>query len=69
MEVMPLPSPLSRFREIPIRRPQYPEVLKWIDREFEVIYVNLDADPDANIIILMEDDDEEEEGETRESYC
>ncbi|MBQ8508088.1 MAG: hypothetical protein IJ466_11745 [Clostridia bacterium] len=66
MEARPLPSSLSRFREIPIRRPQHPKVLKWIDREFEVIYVNLDADLDANIIILMEDDDEEEEGETWE---
>ena len=60
MEAKRLPSPLSAYREIPIRRPQYPQILKWIDMEFKVVYLNLESDADANIIALLDDDDEEE---------
>lgn len=52
---------LSIFRRIEIRRPQYPWILKWIDREFQVIYINLCADPDAKIIQLLTDDEDGEE--------
>ena len=54
---------LDEYRRIEIRRPQYPLVLKWVDPEFRVIYINKDADPAANIICLLANDEEGEEGE------
>lgn len=53
---------LDEYRRIEIRRPQYPLVLKWVDPEFHVIWINVDATKSANIICLLTDD-EEEEGE------
>ena len=53
-------SILDTFRRIEIRRPQYPWILEWIDREFHVIWKNIDAADDAKISILLEDDDEGE---------
>ena len=49
------------FREIKIHRPQYPLILEWIDREFGVIWKNLDAAADANISCLLEDYEGEQE--------
>ena len=43
---------LDKYRVIEIHRPQLPQILKWIDREFQVIYINLDAAPDAKIVGL-----------------
>ena len=61
---------LDGFRRISIRRPQFPLILEWIDREFQVIWKNLDATKDANIICLMkdgpEDDEPQDEDEERE---
>lgn len=53
---------LEEYRRIEIRRPQYPLVLKWVDPEFHVIWINVDAAANANIICLLTDD-EEGEGE------
>lgn len=53
---------LEEYRRIEIRRPQYPQVLKWVDPEFQVIWINVDAAANANIICLLTDD-EEGEGE------
>ena len=44
---------LDRYRIIKIHRPQLPQILKFIDREFEIIYINLDAAPDAKIVWLQ----------------
>ena len=52
---------LDTFKRVEIRRPQYPWILEWIDREFKVIYKNMCAMPGANISCLLEDDDDEEE--------
>lgn len=41
---------LDSFRNILIRRPRYPHIIKWVDAEFEVIYINVDAAPDANVV-------------------
>lgn len=57
---IPVPEGLKR---IEIRRPQYPWILEWIDREFHVRWVNVCAAPGANISWLLEDDDYEEEEE------
>lgn len=57
---------LDTFRRIEIRRPQFPQILEWIDREFHVRWVNLCAAPEANISWLLEDDDDEEEGPNTE---
>ena len=43
---------LDTFRTIYIRRPQLPQIAKYIDREFGVIYVNVDAHPLAKIVRL-----------------
>ena len=43
---------LDSFIRIEIHRPQLPHILKFIDREFGVIYINLDAAPDAKIVGL-----------------
>lgn len=51
---------LADFRRIEIHRPQYPQVLKWVDPEFHVMWINRDAAENANIICLMTGDDEEE---------
>ena len=53
---------LDEYRRIEIHRPQYPLILKWVDPEFKVIYINMDVAEDANIICLVTDD-EEGEGE------
>lgn len=55
------PPALDTFRRIEIHRPQYPGILEWIDREFQVIWKNLDAAAGANISCLLEDEDEGEE--------
>lgn len=52
---------LETLRRIEIRRPQYPQILEWIDREFHVRWVNTCAMPGANISWLLEDDSDEEE--------
>lgn len=52
---------LDAYRRIGIRRPNLPNILEWIDREFQVIYINLCADPDAKIIQLLTDDEDGEE--------
>ena len=43
---------LDSYRKIPVHRPQLPHILKFIDREFQVIFNNLDAAPDAKIVWL-----------------
>jgi len=43
---------LDNYKVVEIHRPQLPHILKWIDREFEVVYVNLDAAPGAKIVGL-----------------
>ena len=43
---------LDKYKVITVRRPQLPQILKFIDREFKVIYVNKDAAPDARIVWL-----------------
>lgn len=50
---------LASYRCVEVRRPQYPCIVEWIDREFQVIYKNLCASPEANISCLLEDDEEE----------
>lgn len=42
----------DHYRRVPIHRPHLPHILKWIDREFQVIYINLDAAPGAKIVGL-----------------
>lgn len=54
---------LDTLRRIEVRRPQFPQILEWIDREFHVRWVNLCAMPGANISWLLEDEDDEEEME------
>ena len=54
------PPGLDTFRRIEIHRPQYPGILEWIDREFQVIWKNLDAAEGANISCLLMDEDERE---------
>lgn len=43
---------LDNYRLYYIHRPHLPHILKFIDREFEVIYINLDASPDAKVVWL-----------------
>lgn len=43
---------LDKYRVYYIRRPHLPHILKFIDREFEVIYINLDAAPGAKVVGL-----------------
>lgn len=43
---------LDTYRVIQIRRPYLPHILKFVDREFQVIYINLDAAPGAKIVGL-----------------
>lgn len=52
---------LEGYRRIEIRRPQYPLVLRWVDPEFKVIYINRDAAHNANIICILADDEEDEQ--------
>ena len=54
---------MEEYRQIEIRRPQYPWILKWVDPEFKVIYINKDAHPDAKIIHLMADDEDDADDE------
>ena len=41
---------LDKYKVIQVNRPQLPQILKFIDREFKVIYVNKDAASDARIV-------------------
>jgi hypothetical protein len=43
---------LDKYRVYYIHRPHLPHILKFIDREFEVIYINLDAAPGAKVVGL-----------------
>lgn len=43
---------LNTFRTVYIHRPHLPHILKFIDREFQVIYINMDAAPDAKVVAL-----------------
>lgn len=43
---------LDSYKTIEIHRPKLPYILKWIDREFKTIYINLDAAADAKIVYL-----------------
>ena len=52
---------LEEYRRIEVRRPQYPQVLEWIDREFRVRWVNICAAPTANISCLLTDDNDDDE--------
>ena len=52
---------MDGFKTIEIHRPQYPQVLRWVDAEFRVIYINMDAAPDASLICLLADDEGEED--------
>ena len=45
-------SALAHYRIYKVSRPNAPHVLKWIDREFEVIYINTAAQPNAKIVRL-----------------
>lgn len=40
------------YRKVFIHRPHLPHIAMFVDREFEVIYINLDADPGAKIVEL-----------------
>lgn len=50
------------YRRFEICRPQYPMILRWVDPEFEAIYINKSAAADANIICLIVEYEEEGEG-------
>ena len=43
---------LDAYKVVNVHRPQLPQILKFIDREFQVIYINLDAAPGAKIVAL-----------------
>ena len=43
---------LETYRIIEIRRPHLTHILKFIDREFQVIYINKDAAPNAKVVWL-----------------
>ena len=43
---------LSEYKTVEIHRPHLPNILKFVDREFKVIYINLDAAPNAKIVGL-----------------
>jgi hypothetical protein len=43
---------LDAYKIMEIHRPQLPHILKWVDREFRVIYINLDAAPGAKVVAL-----------------
>ena len=43
---------LETYRIIEIRRPQQPHILKFIDREFQVMYINKDGAPNAKVVWL-----------------
>ena len=43
----------DKYRTIYIRRPQHPHIIKWVDPEFEVIYINMDAAPDAKVVAWL----------------
>ena len=45
-------SILSEYKTVEIHRPNLPNILKFVDREFKVIYINLDAAPNAKIVGL-----------------
>lgn len=43
---------LDTFRRIEVYRPKTPQIDRWIDREFKVIYINTAAAPGAKITYL-----------------
>ena len=43
---------LDTYRKIEISRPNTPQIDRWIDREFKVIYINTAAAPGAKITWL-----------------
>ena len=43
---------LDTYRKIEVFRPNTPQIARFIDREFKVIYVNTAADPGAKIVYL-----------------
>lgn len=43
---------LDTFRKIEVYRPKTPQIDRWIDREFKVIYINTAAAPGAKITYL-----------------
>lgn len=45
-------SVLSKYKVVTIRRPQLPHIIKFVDREFQVVYINKDAAPDAKVVWL-----------------
>ena len=45
-------SILSKYRVIMIHRPHLPHIIKFVDREFRVVYINKDASPNAKVVWL-----------------
>lgn len=56
-----LPDHAKSYEIYYVFRPQHPHILKWVDREFGVIYINLSSSADANIVALLEDDEDDED--------
>jgi hypothetical protein len=48
----PAANVLDRYAVIYINRPNTPHIDRFIDREFEVIYVNVAAQPGAKVVWL-----------------
>lgn len=44
---------LENYRIYKISRPDFPHILKWIDREFQTIYINTAAQPGAKVVRLV----------------
>lgn len=45
-------SVLSKYKVVMIHRPHLPHIIKFVDREFQVVYINKDAAPDAKVVWL-----------------
>lgn len=43
------------YVKVPCRLPEQPEVLKMVDTLHGVVYVNLAAQPGANVVLLLSD--------------
>ena len=43
---------LDTYKKIKVSRPNTPQIDRWIDREFKVIYINTAAAPGAKITHL-----------------
>ena len=44
---------LDNFARVRVYRPDVPHILRWIDVERQVVYINTSADPEAKVIVLV----------------